>query len=267
MSDDAANRKAQARATFDRVAPDYDAGGPGCFAHFGRRLTEVVGVEPGQRVLDVATGRGAILIPAAERAGTAGEAIGIDLSEAMANGAREEAARLGLPVRVAVMDGEELDYPDASFDRVFCGFGVMFFPNLERALAGFRRVLRPGGRLGLSSWHVTQTADLDAVLIQAGVMSGSGPVGLTEPEELERPLAAAGFSEVRVVVDRAVFRYDDLDQYWQNARGTGLRRWLDALDAEQTARVRAALAERIRPHQRHDGLYLAAEALLAVATR
>lgn len=50
-------RKMQTRATFDRIAPDYDTSGPGCFAHFGRRLMEAVGAEPGQRLLDVATGR------------------------------------------------------------------------------------------------------------------------------------------------------------------------------------------------------------------
>ena len=53
MSDNA-NRKVRTKTLFNAVAPTYDEG-PGCFAHFGRRLVDLVGVEPGQRVLDVAS--------------------------------------------------------------------------------------------------------------------------------------------------------------------------------------------------------------------
>ena len=52
------SRKSQTKTLFNAVAPTYDEG-PGCFAHFGRRLVDLVGVESGQRVLDVASGRGA----------------------------------------------------------------------------------------------------------------------------------------------------------------------------------------------------------------
>ena len=94
MSDDAETRKAETAARFNSRATDFDP--QGAFAHFGQRLVAVVGVEPGQRVLDVATGRGAVLFPAAERVGTAGEAIGVDLAESMVRAANEEAERRGL---------------------------------------------------------------------------------------------------------------------------------------------------------------------------
>src|SRR5688572_5934529 len=79
MSDDALTRKSETAARFNRMASDFDP--QGAFAHFGQRLVDVVGIEPGQRVLDVATGRGAVLFAAAERVGAAGKAIGIDLAE------------------------------------------------------------------------------------------------------------------------------------------------------------------------------------------
>ena len=159
MSDEAAARKEQTRALFDRLAPDYDAG-PRCFTHFGGRLVDVVGIAPGQRVLDVATGRGAVLFPAAERAGTAGSVVGIDLAEGMARATNAEAEHRGLSAHVHVMDAEHLDFPDATFDHVLCGFGVMFFPDQGRALAEFRRVLRPRGQVCVSTWQRSQAADL-----------------------------------------------------------------------------------------------------------
>ncbi len=268
MSDDTAARKAQTRAIFERIAPDYDMAGPGCFAHYGRRLVEVVGVEPGQRVLDVATGRGAVLFPAAERVGAAGEVVGIDLAEAMVRATGDEVRHRGLPASVRAMDAEQLDFPDASFDRVLCGFGVMFFPDLPRALAEFRRVLKPGGRLGVSTWLIAQADDLAAVVAQLGLSdTGDDIAHFRDPANLERPLIAAGFADVLVRDDPTTFRFTGVGEYWETARSTGLRRWLDRLDAAQLDRARAALAERLHPFQQPDGYDLAAAALLATAVR
>ncbi len=266
MSDDDGTHTAPRAAIFNRLVSDYDAGA-GAFAHFGRRLVTLVGVEPGQRVLDVATGRGAVLFPAADRVGVAGEAIGVDLAEGMVQATNEEASRRGLAARARVMDAEHLDFPSGAFDRVFCGFGIMFFPHLDRALGEFRRVLRPEGRLGVSTWRVGQTDDLVAVLRDLGLEGAQSPGWITEPDDLMRPLQQAGFTDIRVVADSETFCYADLEQYWQTARGTGTRRRLEALDAAQTERVRATLAERLRAQQRPDGIHVVATALLAVASR
>jgi SAM-dependent methyltransferase len=165
------------------------------------------------------------------------------------------------------MDAEHLDFPDAAFDRVLCGFGVMFFPNQDRALREFRRVLKPEGRLGVSTWRIEQTSELKTVMTELGMGPPGQPGWITEPDELSRLLTRTGFTNVRIQVDSQSFRYTDVDEYWRQARGTGFRRVLDALDAVQAERVRAALAERVRPHQRPDGIYLPAAALLAVGNR
>ncbi len=107
------------------------------------------------------------------------------------------------------------------------------------------------------------------MLAQLGLADASGAEALRfkDPADVERPLIAAGFADVSVQIDTAIFRYADVDEYWRNARGTGLRRWLDALDAVQVERVKAALAERLQPHRRPDGIYLTAAALLVVVSR
>lgn len=261
--------KARIRAIFDRISPDYDDEGPGCFAYFGRRLVHEVGIEPGQRVLDVATGRGAVLIPAAERTGPRGRAIGGDLAGGMVALTAAEVNRRGLAAEVLAMDAEHVAFPDACFDRVLCGFGVMFFPHLPRALAEFLRVLKPGGVLGISTWHTSQVDDLRAVLVQQGLMDAEGDPAMRfrDASTVVPLLTAAGFRDARAHQHAHTFRYTDNAQYWRNARSTGLRRWLDGLDPDARDGVVATLDERLRPFTRADGLHLEATALFAIARR
>jgi hypothetical protein len=121
----------------------------------------------------------------------------------------------------------------------------------------------PGSRRG----RVHQADEVEAALTAAGLMPPRPPGWITEPEDLVRLLTSAGFSNVGVDKDTHSFRYADADEYWQQARGTGLRHTLDALGATQNELVRSAVAERMRRYQRPDGFYLAATALLAVADR
>ena len=266
MSNDHEARKAQTKTLFNTVAPDYDAG-PGCFAHFGRRLVEVAGITAGARVLDIASGRGAVLFPVAERVGAGGEVVGIDLADAMAHATNEEAARRGLKARVHVMDAEELTFPDESFDCVTCGFGIMFFPDQDRGLAQMRRVLKSGGGLALSTWRVAQSDDLRPVLNTIGIPPNRTPGWITEPDMLEALIRRNGFTGIRIKIDSMDFCYADAEEVWQQGRGTGMRRILDTLDTTQKQQALSLLTERMKPHQRHDGYYLRATALLAVANR
>jgi O-methyltransferase/aklanonic acid methyltransferase len=81
---------------FERAAQTYERVGPGLFSHYGRRLVELAGLQPGGRVLDVAAGAGAVLLPAAERAGPHGEVVGVDLAAAMVARLRQELAARGV---------------------------------------------------------------------------------------------------------------------------------------------------------------------------
>jgi ubiquinone/menaquinone biosynthesis C-methylase UbiE len=268
VSDDARALKSQAITRFNTITTGYDQ--HGAFAHFGQRLVAAVGVEPGQRVLDVATGPGPVLFAAADRLGAGGEPVGVDIAENMVRAANEEAVRRGLGACVRVMDAEQLDLPDAAFDRVLCGFGVMFFPHLNQALRELRRVLRTGGRLGVSTWRFSLAEDLYIVLGDLGLWgneSAARPGWITEPDVLSSALTAAGFTDVQTMTDDYIVTYADLEHYWQSQRrhqGASGRR-AAALDDSESERVRAALAERFRAYEHPDGLHVAATALLAVA--
>jgi SAM-dependent methyltransferase len=109
-----------------------------------------LGVTPGERWLDLATGTGAIALRAARR----GAAVTAqDLAPRLIETARRLAAEEGLEVVYEVGDCEQLPYPDASFDVVSSAQGVVFAPD-HRSVAGqLARVCRPGGRIGITTWR------------------------------------------------------------------------------------------------------------------
>lgn len=115
------------------------------------RLGEVLGLGPGDRVLDVAAGKGTSAIALAQRYGCA--VVGVDFGAANVRDANAAAARAGLAdrVRFAMGDAERLSAcADGAFDAVICECAFCTFPDKRAAAAEFARVLRPGGRIGLS---------------------------------------------------------------------------------------------------------------------
>src|SRR5258707_7254030 len=110
-------RKRGIAALFNSSAATYDTVGPRFFSYFGRRLVEQAQIARGGDVLDVATGRGAILFPASEQVGPEGQVTAIDIAEGMIEQLAHEIAERGISnANVKVMDAEYLDFPDASFD-------------------------------------------------------------------------------------------------------------------------------------------------------
>jgi demethylmenaquinone methyltransferase/2-methoxy-6-polyprenyl-1,4-benzoquinol methylase len=131
---------------FDRIAPVYDAMNRVMTAGLDqrwRRATVRVAVRPGDRVLDACCGTGDLAV-AARAAGAVG-VVGVDFSERMLERARRKAPELEW-VQADVL---ALPFDDASFDSAVVGFGVRNVEDLEAALRELRRVLRPGGRLGI----------------------------------------------------------------------------------------------------------------------
>jgi len=115
-----------------------------------RRLADVTGLRAGQRVLDVASGPGTTAVLIAQEFGVTVD--GVDLSAASVQRAvaAGQAAGLRARVRFHTGDAERLPFQDATFDAVICECAFCTFPDKQAAAAELARVLRPGGRIGLS---------------------------------------------------------------------------------------------------------------------
>lgn len=115
-------------------------------------VIEKLAPQPGDRWLDLACGTGAI----AERAAGAGaEVTGFDLAPVLIETAKERAQERGLDIDYRVGDAENLDLPDASFDKVSSTCGIMFAPDHEAAARELARVTAAGGRIALVNWTPT----------------------------------------------------------------------------------------------------------------
>jgi demethylmenaquinone methyltransferase / 2-methoxy-6-polyprenyl-1,4-benzoquinol methylase len=198
------------RRMFDRIAPVYDAMNRVMTAGLDRRwraATVRETVRQGDRVLDACCGTGDLAVAA--QAGGAGDVVGVDFSERMLERARRKAPDLEW-VQADVL---VLPFEDESFDVAVVGFGVRNVEDLEAGIRELRRVLRPGGRLGIL--EITTPRGIlapfyrvwfDRVVPLFGRVLPGGdaytylPASVRRfprPEELAELLWACGFGEVR----------------------------------------------------------------------
>lgn len=144
-----------------------------------RRLGEKLGLRAGQRVLDVASGKGESAIFLAQTFGC--EVVGVDFGAENVKqaSARSEEAKIGHLVSFRQGDAEKIDFPDASFDAVICECAFCTFPDKTAAASEFVRVLKPGGKVGLSDLTraTTLPPELTGLLAWVACIADARPVG------------------------------------------------------------------------------------------
>jgi ubiquinone/menaquinone biosynthesis C-methylase UbiE len=162
-------------------------------------------------VLDVAAGPGTSAIDLAQHFGC--RVTGVDLSEANVAAAQEAAVQAGVATLTHFVagDAERLPFPDASFDAVICECAFCTFPDKPTAAAEFARVLRSGGRVGLSDLtrHGPLPYELDGLLAWIACIADARPLA-----DYEAYLQDAGFR-----VDRAEPHDEALRALVQQIRG------------------------------------------------
>ncbi len=245
--------KAGVSGTFSRAAETYDQVGPRFFAPLGQRLVEVAEIPVGATVLDVAAGRGAVLFPAAERVGAQGHVIGIDLAEGMVKETNAEIQRRAIAnAEMRVMDAEVLDFRDETFDVVLCGFGIHIFSQRAKALAEFRRVLKSGGKLAVSTWGRDDERwkwmrELQKKYRPTNAStSSSAPNPLNNPVGLEEIMREAQFEQIRVVGEDPEAIYADEETWWATQWSHFGRFLLETLSPEMLDNYKAEAFEKLQ---------------------
>jgi ubiquinone/menaquinone biosynthesis C-methylase UbiE len=173
-----------------------------------RWMIEHAGLQPGQRVLELAAGPGDTGFLAAELIRPGGVLISSDASEPMQEIARARARQFGIDnVEFKRLELEWIDLPTAAVDVAMCRWGVMLTVDPEAALREARRVLVPGGRIVLAVWDQAElnpwATISDAAMIELGYLpppdpSAPGMFSLAAPGRLHEMLETAGFVEVLV---------------------------------------------------------------------
>jgi ubiquinone/menaquinone biosynthesis C-methylase UbiE len=235
-------------------------------------LVDAAHVATRERVLDVACGTGLVTRAAAERAGSAGRATGLDLNPAMIAVARSLPAPAAAPIEWVDGSALYLPLPDACFDVVLCQQGLQFFPDKPRALQEMRRVLVRGGRVALSVWNsvgVYNSALAEALAHYIGEETASrflasrrAPGG----EELHRLVTEAGFWAVDLRVSRIAVHLPRIDRFALNhLSATPIASVLTAADLETREQVGASVSKAMQQYADGDGVTYPEETFVLTA--
>lgn len=258
---------------FSEAASSYDEVIP-FFAHWGRRTVALSPLQRGDRVLDVASGRGSTIFPALERVGPEGHVTGTDFAPDMVRLTGEEILRRGIPnAEMLEMDARRLGFPDQSFDVVICAFGIFFIPSPETALAEMRRVLKVGGHVMLVTWigddsRYSWMGPVVGAILGPAARPPADP--FKEEGSLPRAVEATGLQVQSVQDEEHTFHFRDGGE-WIDWLGThGSRRLIEMLEgqgADAMVRYREAAVRETEKYREADGIPLTRRARFTLATK
>jgi ubiquinone/menaquinone biosynthesis C-methylase UbiE len=224
------------------------------FEPWAELLLGAVGVGEGAEVLDVASGTGVVARAAARRVGGSGRIVASDFSAAMlARSAAVELPAGSASIEFVEASAEALPFGDASFDVVLCQQGLQFFPAQQEAVAEMRRVLRPGGAVGIAVWAAGHPLVPFGVYCEELTSVGAEP---PFPRAFEADSYTMSLDAVGSLVDAAGFgsvtaSVVELEVAWPDAAtaaagvlGTPFAAALRELTAEQRERYDAAVIAR-----------------------
>ena len=243
----------------DQRPESWSDGADGYQEHFAAytslyadEVLDLAGVGPGTELLDVAAGTGAVSVRAAERGA---RVTSTDFAPGMVEVAARRLREGGHEDAVArVMDGQDLDLPDDVFDAAVSMFGLMFFPDMDAGLSEMRRVVRPGGRIGIGTWdlegfgiHRLIGAALARALPDRPPAAPPLPTwaAVGTPDGLRDRLAAAGLDGAEVRSAVRAWTFADAGQFFREmpSWSSPVRPLFDMLPADRIDAAAEAFSE------------------------
>jgi len=259
---------------YDGAASTYDRVGPVVYTRCAARLAGLIPFTPGMTVLDIATGRGAVMIEAARRVGANGRVLGIDISSTMLSEAEHAVAASGVAnTGLRKMDAEHLDFPDRYFDVVMCSFALFMFPDIDAALGEMHRVCKPGGYVAVTYFTKTpppfdpgwpafaQQCNACGVAFRMPQQVG------TTPDQLETLMKKKGLNAVRMETEVSDLTYATKEDWWGFILTQGTRAAVSSMNEENRERFKGEYFARLSTARREDGYHMSTGVIYCVAQR
>jgi SAM-dependent methyltransferase len=251
----------KAATGWDKWSELIDRGASGV----SERMVELAGVEPGNRVLDVAAGYGEPSLTAARAVGPEGSVVSTDISAEMLGFGRERAAAAGLDnIEFVESDAAGLDFEDASFDAALSRWGIIFEPDGEAAAARIRGFLRPGSGIAIASWGPPERVPFLAIPMGTAIRrldaeppppGTPGPLSRPTPEAIGGLLEGGGFSEIQVEEAEVAMEWESAEEFTTFVKEIAppIRAIIDPHPQEVQDETWAAITEAVGEHAADDG--------------
>lgn len=261
--------------------------GPSYWDYFGARLIDLATIPKGAAILDIGTGGGSVLFPAAEKADD-GHAFGIDIAS---DWLREITTvtikeRCLTNVAVAQMDAARLGFQAATFDLVLSGFigwdycfdfERMVFTRPDTRIGEISRALKPGGQVGISSWVEQSDIEWLATAFQRHLPEYVAELEKTTksrmalysqetPEGFKKIMLSGGFRDIEICVETETFTTPDEETWWKQMDHAAWRDHFEALASaglDRLQQFKEHVFEDLQEFKRPEGICFSKTVLLA----
>lgn len=267
---DGEKHKLGVSAVFDTVATGYDDPALRFFPFCADRIVKQL--RPGRdwKILDVATGTGALAGALAQEINPGGQVMAIDLSVGMLARAEENIKKLALDnVEFFQMDAEEPEFKNDYFNAVTCSFGLFFIPDMLKALKQWRRMTCPGGTVLFSSFTENAFDPLVHVFIEDLKTFGLdvtdrlvASARLKDADVCKGLMLAAGYSMVEQNIVQVGYHLKKAEEWWAAIWNTAMRGLVEQLPQEVQSDFKRSHLERVAGLKTDDGLWMNVEVRL-----
>jgi ubiquinone/menaquinone biosynthesis C-methylase UbiE len=264
-----------------RAPEAHDKLGHGLPEKTDNRFAELLTPKRGDVCLDIATATGSLALALADKVGPEGRVVAIDLSKGVLDYAERKArARRLKNVEWKIMNAQKLEFEDDTFDIVACSLAIFYFPDIQGALKEMLRVLKPGGKIGITTADPETAFSPLSQPYMAALRKLSDELKLDQPEYsatakltrqkkgLTELVKEAGFKNVDLIEESIPVRFTTLEDWWQYGRGST---WgdimLDRLSPNQQAEFRKKHEDEIKGKFGSEGIRAETPVLFALGEK
>jgi SAM-dependent methyltransferase len=241
------------------------------------KMLDLANLRAGNRVLDVAAGTGDQTLMAARRVGPTGYVLATDVSANMLKLATEAAREAGLTnIETCIMDAENINLDENSFDAVICRMGLMLFSHPVQALIGMNRVVKPTSRVVALVWSSEEKNPYQAlpqeIVRRIGNIPSPAPgqpgmFTLGEPSIIEGVFRTAGFPDIVIHEVPLVRRYASTSEAIRALQNPVLQQLLDRLNDAEREQAWAEIEQQLSRFDGPKGFEVRGEILIGVGTK